>query len=294
VIPFRREERKGTSVTLKIRDYRGGHSGNDIQNQRGNAHKDMARILYALGKDYDIRLMHIEGGMGANVIAKDCTAEVIIESGKAAAFAQAFEEMGRTVGEEYFGNEPDMKIMAETGSEGTYEAMDAESTRNVIGFIYASPNGVQTMDRSVEGAVETSLNPGVVKTLDSEVRVSFQCRSSVDSKLIEMMNRLQLCCDFTGAYIDLISEYPAWPYKPESELRPIMVDVYKKMYGEEPEIFSSHGGLEGGILMGKKPDLDIVCLGPNLRGVHTPDERMDIESVQRTWDYVKAILAACR
>lgn len=294
VIPFRRSECSGTSVTLKIRDYRGGHSGNDIQNQRGNAHKDMARILYALGKDYDIRLMHIEGGMGANVIAKDCTAEVIIESGKAAAFAQAFEEMGRTVGEEYFGNEPDMKIMAETGAAGTYDAMDAESTRNVIGFIYASPNGVQTMDRSVEGAVETSLNPGVVKTLDSEVRVSFQCRSSVDSKLIEMMNRLQLCCDFTGAYIDLISEYPAWPYKPESELRPIMVDVYKKMYGEEPEIFSSHGGLEGGILMGKKPDLDIICLGPNLLGVHTPDERMDIESVQRTWKYVKAVLAACK
>ena len=109
-----------------------------------------------------------------------------------------------------------------------------------------------------------------------------------------MMNRLQLCCDFTGAYIDLISEYPAWPYKSESELRPIMVDVYKKMYGEEPEIFSSHGGLEGGILMGKKPDLDIICLGPNLLGVHTPDERMDIESVQRTWKYVKAVLAACK
>jgi dipeptidase D len=92
----------------------------------------------------------------------------------------------------------------------------------------------------------------------------------------------------------MISEYPAWPYNPVSELRPIMIDVYKKMYGEEPECFASHGGLEGGILMGKNPNFDIVCFGPNLIGGHTPDERIDIESTQRTWEYLKAVLAACK
>ena len=294
VIPVNKCEHKGVAVTLKIRDYLGGHSGNEIQKQRGNAHKDMARMLYALSKEYDFVLTHMDGGSGANVIAKDCTAEVVIEASKAASFAEAFEKMGETLKDEYFGQEPDMKIMAEVGENGTYTTLDADSTRRVISYIYVSPNGVQTMDRSIEGAVESSLNPGVVKTLDSEVRVSYQCRSSVDSKLDEMMSRLQLCCDLTGGHIDLISEYPAWPYNPVSELRPLMVRVYKEMYGTEPECFAEHGGLEGGILVGKNPDFDIVCFGPNIKGVHTPDERIDIESTQRTWEFIKELLKECK
>ena len=294
VIPVTRTENKGIKLTLKIRDYLGGHSGNEIQNQRGNAHKDMARILYALSREFNFCLEKMEGGSGANVIAKDCTAEVVMEPSDAALFAEAFEKMGETIRAEYFGQEPSMKVIAEIGENGKFLTMDEDSTMRVISYIYASPNGVQTMDRSIPGAVETSLNPGVVKTRDGEVRISYQCRSSVDSKLDEMMSRLQLCCDLTGGHIDLISEYPAWPYNPVSELRPLMVDVYRKMYGEEPVCFASHGGLEGGILMGKNPDFDIVCFGPNLKGVHTPDERMDIASVQRTWEYLKAVLAECK
>ena len=294
VIPVNRCEAQGTAITLKIRDYLGGHSGNEIQNQRGNAHKDMARTLYALSKDFDFRLVHIDGGSGANVIAKNCTAEVVTDAGSAQALADAFVKMGETIKAEYFGQEPNMKYLAEIGENGSRNAMDADSTKRVIAYIHISPNGVQTMDRSIEGAVESSLNPGVVKTLDGEVRVSYQCRSSVDSKLLEMMSRLTLCGELTGAHIEMISEYPAWPYNPVSELRPIMIDVYKKMYGEEPECFASHGGLEGGILMGKNPNFDIVCFGPNLIGVHTPDERIDIESTQRTWEYLKAVLAACK
>ena len=294
IIPVTGCERTGTAVTIRIRNYRGGHSGNEIQNQRGNAHKDMARLLYTLSRDFDFVLTYIKGGSGANVIAKNSTAEVIIDSDRAEAFAAAVAELGKTFEAEYFGQEPDMSVTAEIGGAGSHRAMDEDSTRRVIGFIYVSPNGVQTMDRSVPGAVETSLNPGVVKTDGDEVRVSFQCRSSVDSKLEEMMARLNLCCDLTGAHIHLISEYPAWPYNPVSRLRPIMVDVYRKLYGKEPEVSTSHGGLEGGILMGKNTDLDIVCFGPNLLHVHTPDERIDIPSTQRTWEYFKAVLAACK
>ena len=127
-----------------------------------------------------------------------------------------------------------------------------------------------------------------------EVKVRFQCRSSVASKLEDMKNRLEMWCSMLDGYLDVFSEYPAWPYNPVSELRPLMVDVYKKMYGEEPIVVVTHAGLEGGILMGKKPDLDIVCFGPNLLHVHTPDERIDIASTQRTWEYFKAVLAACK
>lgn len=294
VIPVNRLSTEGALVSVKIRDYQGGHSGNTIQEQHGNAHKDMGRLLYALSSDYDFRLISVEGGTGANVIAQFCTAEIVIDKEKAEAFMSAVSELGGVFREEYMGMEPDMKIFAEAGEDGCFDSADDEGTSNVIRFLYASPDGVQTMDRNIEGNVESSLNAGVVASDSECVRVSYQARSSVDSKLEEMMLKMKLWCDICGGYIDMISAYPAWPYKPESKLRPLMTDVYNRMYGREPEVILSHGGLEGGILMGKQPEFDIVCFGPELRGVHTPDERMSISSTQRTWEYFKEVLAECR
>ena len=150
------------------------------------------------------------------------------------------------------------------------------------------------MERTVEDAVETSLNTGVVATEDGCVKVSYQNRSSRATKLEEMMNRIRMWCEIVGAHIEMVGSFSAWAYNPVSKLRPLMIDVYKKLYGTEPECKVMHCGLEGGIFEEKKPDFDIVTFGPNLRGVHTPDERLDIPSTQRTWEYLKAILAECK
>lgn len=294
VIPVSREDASGTLVKIVIRGYKGGHSGFEIDKQRGNAHKDMGRMLYALGKTFDFSILHIDGGSGANVIAKSCTAEVVVESSKAEAFAEAARAFCDTLMTEYSGQEPDAVYTAEAGAEGTFSVMDKCSGMNVVRFLYEAPDGLLTMEREVEGAIETSLNTGIVTTAEEDVRVRFQCRSSVASKLEDMKSRLELWCGMLGGQLEIFSEYPAWPYNPDSKLRPLMMDVYKKMYGEEPIVVVTHAGLEGGIMMGKKPDLDIVSLGPNLKNVHTPDERIDIPSTQRTWEYFKAVLAACK
>ena len=294
VIPVTKIEKRGMPMTIRIRGYQGGHSGNEIDKQHGNAHKDMARILYALSRDYKFTVVSVEGGSGANVIAKFCTAELIVMPEQAQKIADSVAELAGIMESEYSGQEPDMSITTECGTKGTYPSLDEDSSVRVVRYLYGAPDGVQTMERKIEDAVETSLNTGVVATEDGCVRVSYQMRSSVASKLDEMMNRLRLWCDIVGAEIEMIASFPAWAYNPVSELRPLMVKVYKNMYGVEPECKVMHCGLEGGIFTGKNPDFDIVTFGPNLRGVHTPDEKMDIPSTQRTWEYLKAILKECK
>ena len=294
VIPVRKAETQGTPVTIRIRDYQGGHSGNEIDKQHGNAHKDMARMLYTLSKDFGFKVASVDGGSGANVIAKFCTAVVIVEDGKARELCDKVSEMAGILEEEYSGQEPDMKITSECGEDGKYAALDADSNTRVIRYLYGAPDGVQCMERTIEGAVESSLNTGVVATEDSAVRVSYQMRSSIASKLDEMLDRIRLWSEIVGADIEMIGSFPAWAYNPVSELRPLMVRVYKDLYGEEPVCAVMHCRLEGGIFVDKNPEFDIVTFGPNLRGVHTPDERLNIPSFVRTWDFLKAILKECK
>lgn len=293
-VPFAKTGISGKAVTIKIRDLLGGHSGGDIQLQRGNAHKLMGRLLYLLSKDYKFNLVNLEGGSGANVITQFSTAELIVEADKAEALEARVEELGKVFYDEFFGSEPDFNVHAELGDDVTADAMDDAGTKNVIAFVYGTPDAVQTYDRAIEGAVESSLNGGVIVTTESEIKVSYQLRSSVDSKLDEMMDRLQLWCDMVGGSIEVTGSYPAWAYRADSKLRPLCISAYEEMFGKEAIVINAHGGLEGGILMGSKPELDIVNFGPNLTGVHTADERMSISSVARTWELLKAILKACK
>lgn len=293
-IPVSRRERTGVKVTIKADGYLGGHSGNDIQKQRGNAHKDMGRLLYSLSKRIDFSLFSVNGGGAANVIAQYCTAEVVMSADRAEYFVARLGEAVETLKSEYGDSEPNLSITAEIGEEDTYSVFNWETTINMIWFLYGAIDGVQTMDRQIEGAVESSLNTGIVTTDESSVTVRYQARSSIESKRDEMVQRLSLWAEIVGGHLKVDSAYPAWPYNPESKLRPLMIEVYEKMYGEEPVVNMVHGGLEGGIMMGKNPELDIVSFGPNIFNVHTPEERLDIASTQKYWDYLKAVLAECK
>ncbi len=294
VIPVSRRVRNGVKVTIKAEGYLGGHSGNDIQKQRGNAHKDMGRLLYSLSKKIDFSLLSVNGGGAANVIAQYCTAEVVMSADRAEGFIARLNEAVEVLRNEYGNSEPDLSITAEIGEEDAYSVFNWECTINVIWFLYGAIDGVQMMDRQIEGAVESSLNTGIVTTDDTNVTVRYQARSSIESKRDEMVQRLGLWAEIVGGHVEVDSAYPAWPYKAESKLRPLMVDVYERMYGETPVVNLVHGGLEGGIMMGKNPELDIVSFGPNIFNVHTPQERLDIQSAQKYWDYIKAILAECK
>ena len=291
VIPVSRRQRNGVRITISSKGYIGGHSGNDIQKQRGNAIKDMGRILYALSKKIDFSLLSVNGGNAANVITQYCTAEVVMSVDRAENFRERLEELAGIIKNEYAGSEPDLAITAEIGKEDEYSVMNWESTVNMIWYLYGAIDGVQTMDRNVAGSVESSLNTGIVITTEAECRVTYQLRSSVSSRMDEMMQRLGMWSEIVGGHIVVDSSYPAWPYNPVSELRPVMIETYRELFGEEPVVDVMHAGLEGGILMGKDPDLDIVTFGPAMLNVHTPGERLNIESSAKNWEFLKAVLA---
>ena len=153
----------------------------------------------------------------------------------------------------------------------------------MIGFLYGAIDGVQCYDRAFPTAVESSLNTGIVETTEDTVKIKFQVRSSVATKLDDMQNKLDLATDLASASREISGEYPAWSYNADSVIRP-----------KEPTVETTHGGLECGILYGKKNDLDIISFGPDLTGVHTYNERVHIASTQRMWNYLKELLKACK
>ena len=144
------------------------------------------------------------------------------------------------------------------------------------------------------GLTETSINIGVMKTTDDTVVTEYLMRSSVESLKQNMRIQLEEYAKLIGAKTTIDSEYPAWQYDPDSELRKVMERVYTDMYGKAPVVFAIHAGLECGMFLGKRPDLDCVSMGPNMCDIHSFSEKLDIASTERTWDYLKAVLAALK
>lgn len=293
-IPVEWSEEDGVEITLSINGLQGGHSGAEIQKQRGNAHKIMGRVLNSLANTYDFNLLSTDGGSAANVIAQNNQTVIVAETEQAEAIVNAVSALKEEISAEFLGSEPDFILTATIGESKTVKAFDADSTSRVITYLYGAPNGVQCYDSTFPSNVETSLNTGIVETSDNTVRVRFQVRSSLKSKLEDMKNVMNMWCELVGASYELSGEYPGWSFYPDSTLRPLMIKIYSDMFGTEPTVETTHGGLECGILIDKKADLDIVSFGPNLPDVHSVKERLDIASTARSWEYLKAVLKACK
>ena len=171
-------------------------------------------------------------------------------------------------------------------------ALSVEDSKKVIDLGCALPNSVQSMSTKIEGLVQTSLNLGVLKLLEDEVKMTFSVRSSVNQEKQDLLAKLrQITADFGGSYSQA-GEYPAWEYKEESVLRDTMVQVYTDMFGKKPEVVAIHAGLECGLLSEKIAGLDCVSIGPEMHDIHTSRERLGIASVARSWEFVKAVLKA--
>ena len=203
-------------------------------------------------------------------------------------------EMKAVFDNEFMGDEPGLSVSAKVTGEGSCHAFDQASTDRIISYLVISPYGVQGVSRKLEGLVESSLNIGVMETREDAVEVVHLMRSSVESLKQNMRIQLEECAKLVGAKTTVNSEYPAWQYNPDSELRKVMESVYKDMYEKDPVVFAVHAGLECGLFLGKKPDLDCVSMGPNMYDIHSFDERLDIASTESVWNYLKAVLAALK
>ena len=287
-IPAEREEKSGSVMTIKVRGLRGGHSGSQIHEQRGNANKIMGRILNHLDQGTEIALVSVSGGSKDNVIAGTAEAVIAVTDPKKA--QEIVSDMEATLKAEFSSDEPDLQVLV-TVAEETVQALTKEATKKVIFAMVCTPYGVQGFSRDLPGVVETSLNLGIVKTDETAVSLMYYLRSSVNSQMQELKSIFRTWAEMLGGTHEESGEYPAWMYQKESKIRPLMAEAYKEVTGKDAVISTVHAGLECGLLSAKKPTLDCVSFGPDIPDVHSVNERLDIESTARVWEMIKVVLA---
>lgn len=274
-----------SNYVMTVSNLHGGHSGAEIHNGYENANKVLGRVLALLKNDVDYNIVEIGGGSADNAITRDsacviaCDVDVI---GKIDVIAEK-------ICKEIKSTDPDACIKADV-AEKSEKCFDDVSTANIINLLNELPSGVIRMSENIEGLVETSLNIGVLKTNGNKVDYFFSVRSSVDSRKAELCKSLseiasKYPCNFiTG------SEYPAWEFKEDSEIRDKMSEIYKAMFGKDMLVTAIHAGLECGLFCGKIKGLDCVSFGPDMFDIHTPSERLSISSTERVWKYLLKVL----
>ncbi len=293
-LPVQKEKMQGSKITLRIHGLLGGHSGAEIHKQRGNANKMMGRLLYQIKKETAFHLISISGGTKDNVITPDTVAEVLVEAGREDKVLDIAAKMKQIWNEEFMGEEPELQVDTAVTRECSCEGMDEASTERIIAYLMICPNGLQEYSRKIEGVVETSLNLGILEMQEDCVRIVHQIRSSVETRKYQIQEQLEQCVRSVGGEGAVTNEYPAWQFNPDSRLRQIMADTYKELYKKEPVVSVIHAGLECGLFLGKRPDLDCVSFGPNVNDVHSVNEALEIASTQRVWEHLKMILKNCK
>ena len=291
-LPVTRAAVTGTAVKADVTGLVGGHSGTEIHKGRANAIALLGRWLTLLtenGVDYTV--LALSGGAKENVIPKESSVTLVLPTGITEGVRAASAQFAAQMKAEYGTADPEICLQLTEQGCGGYQALDGASVQRLRKALLLMPWGVQAMSMDVPGLVETSLNLGVAELDDSEAILRFSLRSSVPSAKELLSCKLQTLTELLGGTVRFHGDYPAWTYARESALRDRCVAMYEAQYGAKPQIVAIHAGLECGILSGKIDGLDCISFGPNLLHVHTPNERADIASVARVWEYLKAILA---
>lgn len=291
-LPIARVPVTGTAVKADVIGLVGGHSGTEIHKGRANAIALLGRWLTLLTENgVDYAALALSGGAKENVIPKESNITLVLPAGITEGVHTAAAQFAAQVQAEYGTADPAIRLQLTEQGCGAFSALDADSTQRLRKALLLMPWGVQAMSMDVPGLVETSLNLGVAEMDEQEAILRFSIRSSVPSAKELLCCKVQTLTELLGGGVRFHGDYPAWTYARESALRDRCVAVYEAQYGEKPQIAAMHAGLECGILSGKIEGLDCISFGPNLLHVHTPNERADIASVARVWEYLKAILA---
>lgn len=285
------EEACGTAALhIAVRGLLGGHSGAEIHLQRGNANKIMARILCLLSKEVPYQLISLHGGNKDNAIPRECDARIALENETALARAKEWlSPKVEQLREEFCPTEADFDINI-ISVEAPAAAVTKEQTKKIVNMLFLAPDGVQKKDMLHEGFVVSSLNLGVVRLEDGMLRAVFAPRSSVQPLQEEIKEQLALLGETFGCTIRYRAEYPGWQYAAYSKIREVFCAMYRKLFHGELKVEAIHAGLECGLFAGAMEGLDAIAVGPTLRGCHTPDETMDLQSCVNVWNLLLAVL----
>ncbi|MFH0758779.1 MAG: aminoacyl-histidine dipeptidase [Bacteroidota bacterium] len=276
---------------LHVKGLKGGHSGLDIPLGRANANKVLFRFLMQAESDLHIRLSQAEGGDLRNAIPREATAVVMVPEKSAAAFETLVAKTHEIYRNEFAETEPDLSFTCKkTGAPS--KVVPAAEQWKFIRAVFACPNGVQRMSQSMKGLVETSNNLAVVKVKEGRFLALNLTRSSVDSAKEATAWKIAAVFHLMDAEVELTGAYPGWKPNMESPILKVCQEVYSMNFGKIPEIKAIHAGLECGLLGGVYPNLDMISFGPTIRFPHSPDEKVEIGTVKKFWNFLVAILKA--
>ncbi len=272
-------------LKLSLTGLKGGHSGIDIPLYRGNSNKLLNRSLWYGIRNHGMRIASIEGGSLRNAIPRESYAIVTVPSEEKDIVVNWVKKSEEIYRNEYAGIEPDLKFISES-TKLPDSVMDQETQRALVNGVSAAPNNVIRMSHDMEGLVETSTNLAVVKSNDGVVDVLCLLRSSVDTAMDDLKNMFVSVFEPLGAKINFDGDYPGWKPNMDSPILKTMQDVYNRKYGKIPEIKAIHAGLECGLLGGAYPNWDMISFGPTIRNPHSPDEKVNIATVEKFWDFL--------
>lgn len=292
---YESEEAPAGALFYKVRvsDLSGGHSGDDIDKGKMNSNKLVARLLWNASERFDIRLSRFDGGNLRNAIPREAYAVFAVPACHKAAFESFYEEFAAALEAEAKFREPNFRIaLTKTDSAAV---IDAQTQRRLLYALVGLPNGVIEMSMAMPGLVETSTNLASVKfEADNRIVVTTSQRSSVESAKTYVMQTVEAVFVLAGAEVVHSEGYPGWAPDPQSKLLAATVASYERLFGKQPKVRAIHAGLECGLFLQKYPELEMVSFGPTLRGVHSPDERLEIATVQKFWDLMADLLQTVR
>lgn len=292
-LPFKKEAVPAGHVALKlfIKGLKGGHSGLEIILGRGNANKMMNRWLKKAGKNLGLRLASIDGGSLRNAIPRESVAIVTVPAENADKAIECVASFEATLKSEFKAVEPDLSFTAQKTTLPE-TVIDNESAQKLYRAVYGCPNGVMRMSDAMPGLVETSTNLARVKSEDDHFILQCLLRSSVDSAKESLGEMVASVFELAGAEVVLDGSYPGWKPDMDSAILKTMQAVYQKLYGKIPATMAIHAGLECGLLGGVYSNWDMISFGPTIRFPHSPDEKVNIASVDKFWKYLLATLEA--
>lgn len=288
-LPVALEKKVGKKLVVTVTGLQGGHSGSEIDKNRVNADLLLGRLLYEL-KEQPFEIISLQGGKKQNAIPREAMAELLVKEEDSYAIINEIKFLAEKYKGECRTNEPDLAILTAQKEIGEYSYLDGASKQSLLCMLMDSPNGIQTMSADIEGLVESSLNLGELSYADGAYQFVYGVRSSKDSYKFYMGSKLEALIGQLGGSYSYQGEYPGWEYKKDSRLRKLYGAAYQAMFGKPIQTEAIHAGLECGILAKKLGDIDIIAIGPNMKDIHTTEERLSISSTKRLYDLICMVL----
>jgi dipeptidase D len=278
------------NIVVKVSGLRGGHSGVDIHEQRGNAIKILTRLLWKTSQKFDFFLFDIKGGDKHNAIPREAYAKLVIEKKIKTEFISALKIEEKDILDEIKPIDPNLKVDVQS-SEPSKKVLDKLSQTKLLNLLQGLPHGVYQMNYDIKTLVNTSSNLATVSMKENTIVIGMSSRSSMKSALQDMRDRIKAIASLSsGAKVSEETPYPGWKPNLQSKILALSKKTFKEMFKQEPKIEAIHAGLECGIIGEKFPGMDMISIGPTLKNPHSPEEQLHISTVDKFYKYLLKIL----